>query len=84
MEFFGLPIDGHFVFASVSAATGVITGYMGAKGREKDQLHKMSELIAETNRELRQQLKDQEEECRKDNNALRVRIRNLENQFLNK
>jgi hypothetical protein len=84
MELFGLPLDVNIVLGFVSGATGLITGYLGAKGREKDQLHAMSELIAQTNRELRQQLKEQEAECRKDSEALKTRIRNLEEQFLKK
>lgn len=81
MELFGLSLDVNMVLAFLSGATGLISGYLGARGREKDQLQTMSELIAETNRELRQQLKDQEAECRKDSEALKARIRNLENQF---
>ena len=47
MELFGLPLDVNLFLGSASALTGLVTGYWGAKTREKDQLHKMSELIAE-------------------------------------
>jgi hypothetical protein len=83
MELFGLPLDVNLFLGSASALTGLVTGYWGAKTREKDQLHKMSELIAETNRELRTQLKEQETQCKEENNELRKRIRILENKMGN-
>lgn len=84
MEVFNNLFDGNLVGLIISSLLGAFGAILSYETTRKNQLIKMTELIHESNKELRQQLKDQEEECRKDNNALRVRIRNLENQILNK